>query len=179
MKPNSSNALQPAMPESPVRKGFRRVGLVVLHGFILLAVLLIPPLTYDFVSASPWSDNEFLLFVGALSWPLYAISLSLKCRGERLRFVLVQAIFVLTAMAVSAKFARCQMSDAQTIVVLLAPLLVAALPAPLLIQPGWRRLARFRKLWLLISLSCMPFALGYIGLMIYGAAMCAMSGMRW
>ena len=172
------NDLPPAMPETRARRGFRLACRIGKHLAILLLVLILPPIWYDFFSGTPWSQHNLLLMAGALTWPLYALWLSLKCPWPRLRFILMQLLGVLTLVALAALLASCRAPDRLMWAVLLVPLAAALLPLPALRRVE-RQQAGFRRNWLFGSLASLPFALGFGVLMFYATAMCAMAGMRW
>ncbi|WP_461175425.1 hypothetical protein [Uliginosibacterium flavum] len=178
MNPSPSKDLQPAMPESHARRGFRLAVRVLKHLVIFLAVLIIPPLVYDLVRVTPLAQNNLALMSGAITWPLYALWLSVKCPWPRLRFVLLQLVGVFTLIGLAALLAHCRAPDWLMWGVLLVPLSVALLPLPALRRVE-RQQAGFRRNWLFGSLASLPFALGFGALMFYGSAMCAMAGMRW
>ncbi|MDP5238892.1 hypothetical protein Q9Q94_05090 [Uliginosibacterium sp. 31-16] len=178
MNTTPSNDLQPAVPESKARSGFRLASRVAKHLGIFLLVLILPPIWYDFFSGTQLAQHNLVLMAGAITWPLYVLWLSLKCPWPRLRFILLQLLGVLTLIGVAALLASCRAPDWLMWAVLLLPLVAAVLPLPAL-RRAERQQAGFRRNWLFGSLSSLPLALGFGILMFYATAMCAMAGMRW
>jgi len=178
MKPASSNDLPSVLPQSHARRGFQLARLAGKHLGILLLVLILPPLWYDFFSGTPWSQHNLLLMAGAFIWPLYFVWLGLKCPWPRLRFILLQLIGLLSLMGLAMLTTDCRAPDWQTWLVLVGPPLAALLPLPA-VRRAEREPPGLRRRWLVASLASLPFALGYAALTVYATGMCAMAGMRW
>lgn len=148
---------------------------ITLHVFLILLVLILPPLVYDYISHTTLSRIPGMLMVGGLSYPAYFSYLVMRLHSKRARFIWLHLIALLTI-----SFFSLYASDRST------PLIVALLPAILgLITLPIAAVAKLLKQGplaincLLSSLVSGPIGLALSMLAIYGAAMSAMSGMRW
>lgn len=163
---------------SPVRRILRTSFWLFKHLFILILVLLLPPVVYELVSLTSFRDNKPLLMAGAVIWPLYAAWLCLKLGSERLRFVLLQLLGVLSGIGLMALLASCAASDVFMWFVRAFPLLLAALPLPVLFKPASLRSVAFSRHWFIAVLIGLSLALGFAALMTHASHMCELAGMR-
>ena len=154
----------------------KRIALrIALHLFLILVVLILPPLVYDYISHTSLSTVPGMLMSGGLSYPVYFSYLVTRMHSVRARFILLHLIAMLTI-----SFFTLEASDRST------PFIVALLPAILgqitLPMAAVARLRKQRPLainCLLSTLVSGPIGLALSMLAIYGMGMSAMSGMRW
>ncbi|MFZ6731257.1 hypothetical protein ACO0LG_04965 [Undibacterium sp. Ji42W] len=148
---------------------------IALHLFLILLVMILPPLIYDYISHTDLSNVPGMLMIGGLSYPVYFSYLATRLHSARARLILLHLIAMLTI-----SFFMLDASGRTT------PLVVLLLPAILgLIMLPAAAMARLRKqrelaincLW--SSLVSGPLGLILSILAIYSAGMSAMSGMRW
>ncbi|MES2040145.1 MAG: hypothetical protein V4495_20200 [Pseudomonadota bacterium] len=148
---------------------------IALHVFLILLVLILPPLVYDYISHTSLSTVPGMLMLGALSYPAYFSYLVTRLHSARARLILLHLITLLTL-----SFFMLMASDRSTplIVVLLPAILgLVTLPAAVIATLSKQRPLAINCLW--SSLVSGPIGLALSMLAIYGVGMSAMSGMRW
>jgi len=170
------DSASPVEPSHPVRKIMRIGFWLAKHLFILILVVLVPLVVFELVSLTALRDNKPLLMIGSVSWPLYAAWIFLKIRHERLRFILLQLLGVLSGIGLMALLASCAASDALMGLVRAFPVLLSLVPLPVLLAPALRRSEAFCRHWYIAVLICLPLALAFAALMTYGSHMCALAG---
>jgi|GEM_PF-2034857 len=148
---------------------------IALHLFLILLVLILPPVVYDYISHTELSNVPGMLMLGGLSYPVYFSYLATRLHSARTRLILLHLIAMLTI-----SFFMLVASGRTT------PLIVVLLPAIL----GLITLPAAAIAWLCkkipLAINCVwsslisgPIGLALSILAIYGAGMSAMSGMRW
>lgn len=148
---------------------------ITLHLFLILLVLILPPLVYDYISHTSLSTVPGMLMLGAFSYPAYFSYLVTCLHSARARLILLHLITLLT---ISFFMLVTSGSSTPLIVVLLPAILgLGTLPVAVI-----ARLCKQKPLainCLLSSLVSGPIGLALSMLAIYGMGMSAMSGMRW
>lgn len=148
---------------------------IALHLFLILMVLILPPLVYDYISHTDLSKLPGMLMLGGLSYPAYFSYLAIRQRSDRARLILLHLIAMLTI-----SFFMLDASGRTTpLMVLLLPAILGliTLPAAVIVWMRRQRALAINCLW--SSLVSGPIGLFLSVLAIYGAGMSAMSGMRW
>ncbi|MFZ6676907.1 hypothetical protein [Undibacterium sp. Tian12W] len=154
----------------------KRIALrIALHLFLILLVLILPPLVYDYISHTKLSNVPGMLMLGGLSYPAYFSYLATRLRSARARLILLHLIALLTI----SFFMLDASGRATPLIVLLLPAILGliTLPAALIARLRKQRALAITCLW--SSLVSGPLGLILSMLAIYGAGMSAMSGMRW
>ncbi|BBB58283.1 hypothetical protein UNDKW_0010 [Undibacterium sp. KW1] len=154
----------------------KRIALRIgLHLFLILLVLILPPLVYDYISHTNLSNVPGILMLGGLSYPAYFSYLATRLHSDRARLILLHLIAMLTI-----SFFMLDASGRTTpLIMLLLPAILGLimLPAAAIARLRMQRALAINCLW--SSLVSGPIGLILSMLAIYGAGMSAMSGMRW
>lgn len=162
-------------PETPERRWLSVAAAFMRHAFILLCVVLLPPIVYDAVRTSAYQGIEWLHFSGGASYPLYAMYWISKLKNFRAKFILLHLTVVLT-IAVATAFA----SNRHTpMFVAFLPTAAAALPL-LAALVSWLHDRRERAVTYMVgSLLALLIAVPCSLLIIYGMAMSSVGPMRY
>ncbi|MFZ6654688.1 hypothetical protein [Undibacterium sp. TJN19] len=151
---------------------------ICLHIFLILIVLILPPVVYDFVSSSSLSHLSHvngLDMTGGLAYPAYFSYWVTRLRSARARLILLHLIALLTI-----SFFTLEASGRSTpLFVILLPAIVGLITLPIALLATSRGQKPLAVNCLLSSLVNGPLGLILSLLTIYGAGMGAMSGMRW
>jgi uncharacterized membrane protein len=148
---------------------------ICLHVFIILVVLILPPVVYDFVSRSSFSYVHGLDMIGGLGYPAYFSYWVTRLRSPRARLILLHLIGLLTI----SFFALAAGGRSTPLIVILLPALLGLITLPVALIAKTRGQTALAVNCKLSSLVCGPLGLGLSMLAVYGAGMGAMSGMRW
>jgi hypothetical protein len=149
-------------------------GNIALHLLLILAVVAIPPMVYDWVAKHVAGDSSWL-FVGGLTYPLYLGWWIMRIGHPRLRVILLHLLAFASLMAALVLVLDKRSAG-------FAPFLPAALLLPSIVLALLRaaqRRADDARTHLYALLLLIPFALALTALIVIGMSLTAMQGMRW
>jgi hypothetical protein len=106
--------------------------LILLHTMILLAVVIIPPMTYDMVSKFDVRDVPVLPLIGGITYPMYITYWLAKIKNKRAKFVLLHLVSTLVAIVFSTEF--------NLLVLFVLPVIVGAIPLALAVFAKVRKI---------------------------------------
>ena len=148
---------------------------ISVHIVVLLLVVIAPPLIYDAVSRSSYSEIAGLDMIGGLTYPAYILYWIMRIKNARARFIVCYPVILVTVSALTIAFGERSM-----------PMVVVALPACLGILPllmaviaAIKRKAHFAVTCLWAALLALPMGLAMSLLLLYGLGMSAVGNMRY
>ena len=152
-------------PDSAPRTSEHR-GLLILkilvHILVVLVVVLLPPLAYDAVTQSRYHGDDFFLFMGGATYPAYCLYWLLKIKNPRVKFVWIHITIVFTIRFFGLLFSD---EGRYSLIVVMLPSMVGALPLPLYIVHRLRNNFGFTTTYLISTAIAFPIGLvlsGYI-----------------
>ena len=164
--------------EETVNPGSRWTSVVAvfaLHVCVVLLVVLLPPIVYSAVSASRYQGDEWLLFSGGATYPLYAIYWLAKIKNPRVRFILLHLTFVLMTAAATAFVSN----RSTPLLVAFLPTIAAALPILGSVASRMHGRSSAAATFLVSSLIALLVGVPSSLLIAYGMGMAAVGNMRY
>jgi len=166
----------PRLPST--RKKFSIVLRVILHVLVLLFVVLVPVLVYEWVMGQQSEGHRNVgrfAFAGCVTYPIYLLYWATKIRSTYLRYIVAHTIWMLTlTMGAMGLF----IPSLQWLALALPFTCSAAcLPASAVARFLGKR--QHCKAWLTTFAVSLPLAAALTVMVGYGAGLSAMSGMRY
>ncbi|MEO8730310.1 MAG: hypothetical protein ABI410_13235 [Rhodoferax sp.] len=150
---------------------------VLINLAIILLVLLIPPLVYDYLINTKFGHNYPM--IGGITYPLYISYLTLKLKNFRAKFIILHIIIVFISYILSIVFLdNIKNNYAQGLIL---PLTMLVVLYPLGMSYFFKKRGD-----ILLSATCrisclvaLPFGIALTLLTLFSLSRSAMGGMRW
>lgn len=148
---------------------------VLLHAFLILAVMVVPVWVYEAIENSHLKWKSQISFIGGITYFIYATYWILKIRSSRVKTILlslfIEIVVACTTVSFSMKY--------QSLVFICIPLMVSLVPAGLSLLLFFQGRAQLGRTYLYCTLVLAPFACCIVVANIYGLALSGMAGMRY